>query len=89
MRPYITPERTLAGKTAFKYQCEGVVCGDLSRRFAGEMLTAYALPRGHSMRAAWELMFIFESALVADFSSACTQAVDWHEVGSLNIGLRR
>jgi hypothetical protein len=87
MKPFITPELTPSGKKAFSYQCEGVECKDLWRQLEDRQLVAYALPEGHTLQSAWELSLIFDSGLVLEFSSACTQAVGWQEVGSLNVRL--
>lgn len=87
MKPFITPEVTANGRMKFSYQCEGVACEALWRELAGQRLAAYAVPSGHTLQVAWGMSFIFESGLVLDFSSACTQAIGWQEVGSLNIQL--
>jgi hypothetical protein len=87
MKPFITPELTSVGKKEFAFQLEGVERQDLLSRLMGEYLVAYALPQGHTMRAAWELSLVFDSGLVLDFSSASTVAFDWQEVGSLNLAL--
>lgn len=63
---------------------DGKSLGDL---FKGLRLVTYVLPEGHTLRAAWESAFIFNTGAVLEFSSACTQVVDWQEVGSLNIRL--
>lgn len=85
MKPFITPEMTLSGKKAFRYQCEGVECNDLWNRLKGQTLVAYATPDGQTVQEAWELSFVFGTGLIVEFSSACTQVVDWQEVGSLNV----
>lgn len=89
MKPFITPELMPNGKKAFGYQCEGVDCKVLGRLLQGRQLVAYVLPDGHTLQAAWELSLVFDSQFVLEFSSACTEAVDWQEVGSLNIRMTR
>jgi hypothetical protein len=87
MKPFITPEVTAVGKMYFPYQYEGVEREALSRELKGQRLVAYVLPDGHTLQAAWGISFVFDSGLVLEFSSACTQAIGWQEVGSLNIRL--
>jgi hypothetical protein len=87
MKPFITPEITTSGKKFFPYQCEGVESAALWRCLEGRRLVAYSLPEGHTLQASWELSLVFDSYLVLEFSSACSQAIDWQEVGSLNIRL--
>jgi hypothetical protein len=87
MKPFITPELMPNGKKLFGYQCEAMDCKLLGDLLKGRSLVAYVLPKGHTLRTAWELAFIFDAGFVLEFSSACTQAVDWQEVGSLNIRL--
>jgi hypothetical protein len=85
MKPFITPDMTPTGKKAFPYQCEGAECKELWSRLKGQSLVAYSLPEGHTLQTAWELVLVFDSGLTLEFSSACSQAVDWQEVGSLNV----
>jgi hypothetical protein len=85
--PSLPPESMSTEKRAICYQCEGVECKDLWCRLEGRQLIGYALPEGHTLQAAWELSVVFDSGLVLEFSSACTQTVDWQEVGSLNVRL--
>jgi len=86
MKPYITPELTIHGKKAFKFQLEGLERKDIESLLKGQKLVAYGLPNGHTFQAVWDLSFFFESGLVVHFSSACSEAGGWQEVGSLNIG---
>ena len=89
MKPFITPDKTSTGKKSFPYQCEGFECDALWRHLEGQRLVAYVLPDGHGLTAVWGLSLVFYSGLILEFSSACTQAVDWKEVGSLNVKLTR
>lgn len=85
MKPFITPEITQTGKQAFLYQCEGIKREELWHRLSCTHIIAYAMPERHTFEASWEFSLIFDSGMILDFSSACTQAIDWQEVGSLNI----
>lgn len=85
MKPFITPDIDPTGKKSFKYQCEGILYENLRSQLIGKELLAYSIFENQSLQATWDLSFIFDSDLVVKFSSACTQAIDWQEVGSLNM----
>ena len=87
MKPFITPETDENGKLIFPYQYEGVNAAGLHHSLQGQSILAYEMPEGHAISAAWELRFYLASSLVLEFSSACSGAGGWHEVGSLNIRL--
>lgn len=85
MKPFITPELTATGKKVLAFQCEGVASDALSNAVKGRNIVAYSMPVGHSFQAAWVFRLILEGDDLFEFSSACTQVVGWHEVGSLSI----
>jgi hypothetical protein len=85
MKPFITPEISATGKKVLAFQCEGVTAGALWGALKGQRIIAYAMPAGHSFRAAWLFRLVLSGGDLLEFSSACTQVVDWQEVGSLNI----
>ena len=85
MKPFITPEIDKTGKQILRMQCEGVNVPELVRAVRGKRIVAVAMPRTHSVQATWELTLILQNSVLLEFSSACTQIVGWHEVGSLNI----
>lgn len=85
MKPFITPEISVTGKKVLTFQCEGIEASALWSALNGQQIVAYAMPYGHSFQAAWLFWLVLASGEVLEFSSACTQVVDWQEVGSLNI----
>ncbi len=87
MKSFITPEVSATGKKLLAFQCEGIDAGDLRSVLNGQQIVAYAMPAGHSLHAAWLFRLILRDGRLLEFSSACTQVVDWQEVGSLNIRL--
>ena len=89
MKPFITPELLTSGKKLFPFQCEGISPEELGRALDSQQLMGYRMPIGHFFKAAWEISFHFDSGLAVDFSSACTLAFDWQEVGSLNVRVSR
>lgn len=89
MKPFITPELSAAGKKLLRYQCEGIEAADLWNTMQGRSVIAYSMPAGHSFQAAWLLRLILSGSASLEFSSACTEVVGWHEVGSLNVRLVR
>jgi|GEM_PF-3503213 len=87
MKPYITPEVSATGKKVLAFQCEGIEASALWSALNGRQIVAYAMPFEHSLQAAWLFWLILSSGEMLEFSAACTQIVDWQEVGSLNIRL--
>jgi hypothetical protein len=85
MKPFITPEVSATGKKMLAFQCEGIDASALRTELIGQHIVAYSLPTGHSFQAAWLFRLILSGGGLLEFSSACTQVVDWQEVGSLNI----
>ncbi|MBU1357768.1 MAG: hypothetical protein KKC79_05035 [Gammaproteobacteria bacterium] len=85
MKPFITPETSATGKSLLPFQSEGIVIATLWNSVCGRTVVAYSLPKGHSFQAAWLFQLVLDDGNVLEFSSACTQVVDWQEVGSLNI----
>jgi len=86
MKPFITPKVTEAGKKLLQFQLEGGDLDSISRVMRGHRVTAYGMPDDHTFDAAWEFQLYFgDDNVFVEFSSACTQVVDWQEVGSLNI----
>jgi hypothetical protein len=85
MKPCITPDVSDTGKKLLAFQCEGVDASVLSSALNGRHITAYAMPTGHSFQAAWMFRLILGGGGLLEFSSTCTQVMDWQEVGSLNI----
>lgn len=87
MKPFITPEHTSGGKLYLGLQCEGVEARHLHATIEGSAVVAYAIPKGQTYRAAWIFHIELDDGRLLEFSSACTQILGWHEVGSLNIRL--
>lgn len=86
MKPFITPKVTEAGKKLLQFQLEGRDLESFWSVMHCHRITAYGLPDGHTFDAAWEFQLYFgDDDVFVEFSSACTQVVDWQEVGSLNI----
>lgn len=85
MKPFITPEVSVIGKKMLAFQCKGIDASALWSALDGQHIVAYAMPTGHSFQAAWLFRLILSGGGLLEFSSACTQVVDWQEVGSLNI----
>ncbi|WP_143062040.1 hypothetical protein [Faunimonas pinastri] len=86
MKPFITSELTLAGKQLFRFQLEGGDLESISGLTHSHRIAAYAMPPKHTFEAAWIFVLCFEdSNTFLELSSACTQIVDWEEIGSLNI----
>jgi hypothetical protein len=85
MKTFITPEVSVTGKKVLAFQCEGIDAGNLWSALDRQNVVAYAMPTGHSFQAAWLFRLILGNGGGLEFSSACTQVVDWQEVGSLNI----
>ncbi len=87
MKPFITPEISVTGKKVLAFQCEGIEpnAAVAPGRAHGQQIVAYAMPSEHSFQAAWLFWLILGSGEMLEFSSACTQIVDWQEVGTLNI----
>jgi hypothetical protein len=85
MKPFITPEITALGKKVLRFQFEGLDRSDFRKSLIGHNVTAYAMPEGQTHRASWIFQIVLDNGKLLEFSSACTQIVDWQEVGSLNI----
>ncbi len=88
MKPFITNSLE-NGHHILRFQCEGVESRELKQWLEGTNITAYALPEDHSLACAWLLRLIFNDRFLIEFSSACTQVIGWHEVGSLNLKVIR
>ena len=84
MRPFITPNKTSAGKTLFPYQLEGLALTDLEM-LCQRRLLAYELAGEQNFQQSWEFRLHFDGNISLEFSSACTEFQGWHEIGSLNI----
>lgn len=87
MKPFIIPELSPTGQKILRLQCEGVERGALGKSIEGSNVVAYAMPEGQAHSAAWLFQLILDDGRLLEFSSACTEVVDWQEVGSLNIVL--
>ena len=86
MKSFITPKVTEAGKKLLQFQLEGADLESIRDTMCGHRVTAYGMPEGHTFHSAWEFQLHFDgSGTFIEFSSACTQVVDWQEVGSLNV----
>ena len=85
MKPFITPKVSVTGKKMLAFQFEGIDASTLWSALNGQHIVGYAMPTGHSFQAAWLFRLILSGGGLLEFSSACTQVVDWQEVGSLNI----
>jgi hypothetical protein len=86
MKPFITPKVTEAGKKLLQFQLEGGDIESIWSVIQSHRITAYGMPDGQTFEAAWEFQLYFgDNNIFVEFSSACTQVVDWQEVGSLNI----
>ncbi len=85
VKPFITPEISESGKKVLKVQWEGIAPSQLAKLFNDSCLTAFAISKKQSPRAAWLLQLIFDNRCVLELSSASTDIKSWNEVGSLNI----
>lgn len=86
MKPFITPKVTQAGKKLLQFQLEGSDLESIWNVINRHPVIAYGMPDGYTFDAAWEFQLYFDgSKTFFEFSAACTQVVDWQEVGSLNI----
>jgi len=86
MKLFITPKVTEAGKKLLQFQLEGSELKSILKLIQSHHITAYGMPDGHTFDAAWKFQLYFgDDNVFVEFSSACTQVVDWQEVGSLNI----
>lgn len=85
MKPYIIPEISPSGKKQLVLQCEGVAASDISNIIQGHSVVECIMPAGHSFQSAWIFQIVLDNDDVLEFTSACTEIVDWQEVGSLNI----
>lgn len=85
MKPFITPKTALDGKKIFEFQIEGEFDGNFYSLFLNNTALAFWLPAGHTLEEAWRFVLIFDGDIGIEFSSACTQILDWEEIGSLNI----
>jgi hypothetical protein len=87
MKPFTTPEISATGIKVLRLQCEGVERRDFRKSIQGCNVIACAMPEAQTLRAAWLFQVILDDGRFLEFSSACTEVVDWQEVGSLNIRL--
>lgn len=86
MKHYITPEISTAGKSIFRFQCEGLNDADLPNRMLGQKIVSFALGTEVNFSAMWTFQLIFENTNLIEFSASATQINEqWEEYSSLNI----
>lgn len=86
MNPFIV-DPFQDGRYVLGYQIENSTSTPLREAVLGASINKVAIPKRHSLKAAWIVRLAFDNNLSVEFSSACTDIGNWREIGSLNINI--